>query len=194
MDLYEQALRRITRLLARAQKTRLNEPAAVNLATSDGHGRVSSRMVLLKALDRRGLVFYTNLLSHKGRQLERNSNAALCFYWDPFREQVRVEGKISRVSDAEADAYWAGRPRPSQIGAWASLQSSPLKDRKALMSRVRECREEFKGKPVPRPAHWTGLRLSPQRIEFWKADRSRLNARTLYAKRGPRWTLGLLYP
>lgn len=194
MDLYDQALRRMIGLLARAENSRLKEPSAMNLATADARGRVTSRMVMLKGLDRRGFVFYTNISSRKGRQLSVNPRAALCFYWDPLGEQVRVEGKVRPVSDAEADAYWAGRPRPSQIGAWASRQSAALRDRKTLLERARDCAERFHGAAVPRPPYWTGLRLAPERIEFWRADFSRLNERILYAKSGGRWKQTCLYP
>ena len=188
------ALRRLQRLLARARTAGLHEPTAMTLATADTQGRPSARTVLLKGADADGLVFYTNLESRKGRQLTENPWAALCFSWDPLREQVLVEGRVERVSDEEAEAYWAIRPRTSQIGAWASLQSRPLSSRAHLLARAARYTATFAGQRVPRPPHWSGLRLAPARIEFWTSRPFRLHDRVLYERRAGRWTKTLLYP
>ena len=164
------------------------------LATADGRARPSVRTVLLKGLDTRGLVFYTNLRSRKGRALAVNPHAALCLYWDPLRRQILVEGRVERVSEREANAYWATRPRASQLAAWASQQSQPLDRRATLLARLAAARRQFAGRPVPRPPHWSGLRLLPDRLEFWTARPSRLHDRLCYTRRGPRWTRTLLYP
>lgn len=164
------------------------------LATADSRGRPSVRMVLLKEASERGFVFYTNFQSRKAKQLDANPHAALCFYWEPIGVQVTVEGKAARVSDAEADAYWVTRPRQSQIGAWASLQSRPLEGRRMLLARAARFATKFAGRPIPRPPHWSGLRLVPDRIEFWKRRPFRLHDRQLYLKQGARWIFRRLYP
>lgn len=194
MDLYGRALARFGRLLRAARRTRLREPAAVSLATSGRAGRVSCRTVLLRGWDRRGLVFYTNLSSRKGRQIRLNPRACLCFYWDPLGRQVTIEGRVRVVSEGEADAYWRTRPRLAQLGAWASRQSARLDDRHALVRRLQRFRRRFRGRPVPRPRHWSGFRLEPDRIEFWRARPHRLHERTLFERRGGRWKLSMLYP
>lgn len=164
------------------------------LATADRQGRPSVRTVLLKGLDDRGLVFYTNLKSRKARQLATNPRAAVCLYWDPLMLQVLVEGRIRPVSRAEADAYWATRPRVSQLGAWASDQSAPLARRAILLARYRQVARRFAGRPIPRPAWWSGFRLIPDWIEYWTSRPRRLHHRLLYHRRGPRWVSTLLYP
>lgn len=194
MDLLEEALRRFEGLLARAKRARLNRPEAMTLSTSDKTGRVTSRTVLLKGADREGFAFYTNLDSRKSRQLAANPRASLCFYWDPLLEQATVEGEANRVPEKEADAYWATRPRLSQIGAWASRQSEPMPSRMALLGRVAKYTALFAGRRVPRPDHWSGFRLVPERIEFWKGGAHRLNHRTVYERRGGEWRKGMLYP
>ena len=151
-------------------------------------------MVLLKEASERGIVFYTNLGSRKGRQLAMNPQAALCWFADPLNEQVIIEGRVGLVSNREADAYWASRPRQTQLGAWASLQSQPLASRRVLMARVARYARRFAGRPVPRPPQWSGYRVIPDRIEFWKARPFRLNERVVYQRSGRRWTVSLLYP
>ncbi|MBI1976821.1 MAG: pyridoxamine 5'-phosphate oxidase [Candidatus Omnitrophica bacterium] len=194
MELYQEAIIRFQKLLKQAQGKGLNEPTAVVLSTADAQGRPSSRTVLLKQADERGFVFYTNLQSRKGKQLTENPRASLCFFWDPLMEQVTVEGSVEQVSDEEADAYWKTRPRESQIGAWASLQSQPLQTRAALLKRAAEYGLKFGLGAIPRPLHWSGFRVIPTRIEFWKSQPFRLNERVLYEKAGAQWKKTLLYP
>ncbi|HEX9654771.1 MAG TPA: pyridoxamine 5'-phosphate oxidase [bacterium] len=170
------------------------ESAAVTLATSTGDGRPSARVVLLKGFDEHGFVFYTNLESRKAQEIKANSNGALCFYWPAISYQVRIEGEMQQVSDQEADAYFATRPRGSQIGAWASRQSAPLKSREELQTRFSEFEKRFVGQTVPRPVFWSGFRLMPNRIEFWQGRENRLHERTLYVRRGNNWTATLLFP
>lgn len=169
------------------------EPDAMVLSTVDGDGRPSGRYVLLKAVDNRGFVFYTNLHSRKARALSANPRAALTFYWPP-EQQVRIEGRIEPASDAEADAYFATRPREFQIGAWASTQSSALASREALDARVAEARERFADKAVPRPPFWSGYRVVPDAIEFWTRDPHRLHNRLVFERRDGSWVQSLLFP
>jgi pyridoxamine 5'-phosphate oxidase len=192
--LYREALVRFEEWLARARQAGLREPTAMALATADAQGRPSVRMVLLKGADERGFVFYTNLESRKGRQLSARPWAALGFYWDPLARQVIVEGGVEPVSAAEADAYWGSRPRESRIGGWASLQSRPLESREVLERRVEEAEAKYKGGAVPRPPHWAGYRVVPERIEFWEGRPGRLHERLLYERPGGLWRKGLLYP
>lgn len=194
MNLYAEALREFRALLAGAARTELAEPTAMTLATADAEGRPSARTVLLKGVDDRGFVFYTNTLSRKGEQLAENARAALCFFWEPLKKQVAVEGVVERVTDEEADAYWATRPRDSQVGAWASQQSQPLESRELLLSRAATLAERYAGTDVPRPPHWSGYRVLPERIEFWTAGDARLHHRICYERRGGRWTRNLLNP
>ena len=194
MDLYAEAIQRFKKLFAQAKEAGLHEPAAVTLATADAQGRPSARTVLLKEVNDRGFVFYTNLQSRKGGQLASNPRAALCFFWDPFMEQVLVEGVAEPVSASEADAYWATRPRENQLASFASLQSQPLDKKETLKARFEQCKLQFAGREVPRPPHWSGWRIIPDRIEFWKTGPFRLNERLLYQKTGGRWTAELLYP
>lgn len=184
-------------LLSAAQavdRTILPEPTAMTLATVGSDGQPSARLVLLKALDDRGFVFYTNLRSRKGRDLEANPRAALTFHWQPLEVQVRIEGRAERVSDAEADEYFATRPRGSQLGAWASDQSEELARAADLDARFAEAERHFAGREVPRPSHWSGYRVIPERIEFWRSRPSRLHERRLFLKQGERWRETLLYP
>lgn len=171
------------------------EPAAMTLATTTPDGRVSARTVLLKHVDERGFVFYTNRESLKGVQLEAHARAALLFLWKHLREgvQVRVEGCVSHVSHEESDAYFATRPRGSQIGAWASLQSQPLDSRETFERRIAEFEARYPGR-VPRPPHWGGYRVLPEALEFWQGRRSRLHDRIAYARSGQGWTRSRLSP
>jgi pyridoxamine 5'-phosphate oxidase len=170
------------------------KPDATVLSTVDANGRPSGRFVLLKGFDQRGFVFYTNLNSRKARALAAHPHASLCFYWAPIEKQVRIEGPVERVSDADADAYFATRPRESQLGAWASDQSAPLETRASLERRVAEVRARFDGRAVSRPPFWSGFRLAPQTIEFWTRDPARLHEREHYERDGERWIRTLLYP
>ncbi len=179
---------------AAAQDCGLKEPAAVALGTADAEGRPSVRMVLLKGADPAGFVFYTNQESRKGRQLRENPNAALCFHWMPLTRQVRVEGKVVPVSDAEADAYFASRARDSQIGAWASKQSQSLEGRLELERRIAKYALKFGIGTVPRPFFWSGFRLVPERIEFWQQGFARLHDRLVYHRAGDGWTTERLFP
>ena len=178
----------------RVSRDRLPEPTAFALATVDERGWPSARIVLLKQVDERGFVFYTNFESRKGREALATKRAALCFHWQPLEVQVRVEGPIEPVSDAEADAYFASRARGSQIGAWASEQSREMTSPGDLDARVSEMEQRFAGGPVPRPPHWSGFRVRPERIEFWKNMPSRLHVRHLYTRHGAAWDVRQLYP
>jgi pyridoxamine 5'-phosphate oxidase len=165
----------------------------VALATADSRGRPSVRMVLLKGVDQRGFVVFTNYGSRKANELDQNPYAALCFHWAEVEQQVRVEGSVSRASDAESDDYFASRARGSQIGAWASKQSEELGSRDELLSRVREIEARFPNE-VPRPPFWGGYRITPERIEFWQGQASRLHDRDVYVRDGAAWRLSHLYP
>lgn len=183
----------------KAKKANLPEPSAMVLATVDQEGKPSARVVLLKAFDARGFVFYTNLESRKGRELQAQRRAALCFYWAPAgalqpARQVRIEGSVEMVSDAEADAYFAGRPRGAQISAWASQQSSVLTSRDELEAHVRHFEEKFSDRAVPRPPFWSGFRVVAQQIEFWQSREDRLHDRTIYVREGGTWVKQMLYP
>lgn len=180
--------------LAEAEATEVNDANAMSVATVGADGRPSSRILLLKGLDDRGFVFYTNTRSAKGGQLAATGVAALNFHWKSVRRQVRVEGPVESVTDAEADAYFATRPRGSQIGAWASQQSQPLDSRETLERAVRELEARFDGQAVPRPPHWSGYRLVPDRIEFWQDREFRLHDRFTFTRDGEGWVKTRLYP
>ena len=180
--------------LAEAEKGEPNEPTAVALATADTGGRPSVRMVLLKAVDDRGFVFYTNTESRKAVELAGNPWAALCFHWKSLRRQVRVEGSVAPISPEEADAYFATRPKAAQIGAWASKQSRRMEGRFELEKRVAQYTAKFVLGPVPRPDFWSGYRVAAESIEFWLSHQFRLHDRYIY-RRGPSgWTMEHLYP
>ena len=178
-------------------EARLGEPndaEAMTLATADASGLPSARIVLLKGHDPRGFVFYTNSRSRKGGDLAVNPQAALLFHWKSLRRQVRIDGTVGRVSDAEADAYFATRSRDSQLGAWASDQSSEMESRELFEARYRALAEEHEGRDVPRPPHWWGYRIVPERIEFWTDRPHRLHERRLFTLGDGGWSEGLLYP
>jgi pyridoxamine 5'-phosphate oxidase len=180
--------------LAEATAREPNDPNAVAVSTVDEDGMPDVRMVLLKDTDARGFVFYTNFNSAKGRQLATNPKAALLFHWKSLRRQVRVRGQVSVVSDAEADAYWATRARPAQLGGWASAQSEPLPDRLALEKKIAEYGLRFGLGKVPRPPHWSGFRVTPEVIEFWRDRPFRLHERLVFERAGEGWTTRRLFP
>ena len=179
---------------AEARTSEINDPEAMALATAGAEGRPSVRMVLLKGHGPDGFTFYTNEQSAKGEQLAANAQAALLFHWKTLRRQVRVEGPVERVADAEADAYFASRSRDSQLGAWASEQSRPLDSRATFEQRFERMQRDFEGRDVPRPPHWGGFRVIPNRIEFWSDRPHRLHERRLFTRSGHGWAEGLLYP
>jgi len=177
-----------------AQKTEPDVPDAMTLATVDADGMPAARMVLLKGYDAEGFVFYTNTQSRKGHHLGEHPKAALLFHWKSLRRQVRIEGAIDPVGEAQADAYFATRSRDSQLGAWASDQSHPLESRELFERRYEEMNQRFGGQPIPRPPHWSGYRLHPCRIEFWTDRPHRLHERRLFTRTDGGWEEGLLYP
>ena len=184
-------------LLEQARKTKaIAEPTGMTLSTVGADGRPSARIVLLKDADAAGVVFYTNFTSRKGREILARPEVALLFWWHPLEVQVRFEGRAAKVTALEADAYFATRPRISQLGAWASHQSQPLLGREELLQRYAALEKQYAGQPVPRPPHWGGFRVAPLSVEFWKNGEGRLHHRELYTRPTPSapWTMTLLNP
>jgi pyridoxamine 5'-phosphate oxidase len=179
---------------AAATEHELNDPNAMSVASVGADGMPSVRIVLLKAWDERGFVFYTNHQSRKGRELLAHPKAALNFHWKSVRQQVRIYGAVETVTAAEADAYFATRARDSQLGAWASEQSQPMSARAVFEDRFAAVSARFNNVPVPRPPHWSGFRVVPDTIEFWRDRDFRLHERWLYTRDGTGWQTGLLYP
>jgi pyridoxamine 5'-phosphate oxidase len=186
----------ITRYLRAAERARKEgvDTAPAALGTADTAGRPSVRIVLLRQVDKRGFVFYTNYNSRKAHELAGNPRASLCQHWPTLEEQIRVDGSVEKVTQAESDAYFAGRPRESQIGAWASEQSEELPSRDILEKRYAEVESRFAGRPVERPPHWGGFRIVPSQIEFWSGRAGRLHERLLYTRTASGWVTGWLYP
>ena len=172
----------------------LHEPNAMILATATTDGKPSARTVLLKGYDERGFVFYTNYEGRKSDELEVNPMCALLFYWGELERQIRIEGRASRLSSEESDVYFAGRPRGSRLGAWASEQSRPVEDRSVLEERVRALEKEYEGRDIPRPPFWGGYRVNPHTIEFWQGRENRLHDRLVYHRSGGRWMMERLQP
>jgi pyridoxamine 5'-phosphate oxidase len=195
-ELYQEAIATIRALLDEATRAGEAEPTAMTLATADASGRVSARIVLLKGVEERGVMFVTNYDSDKAVQLAAHPQAALCLLWKTLRDgiQVRIEGAVDKTGAGESDAYFAGRVRASQIGAWASRQSQTLASRAELDARVAEFERKFEGVPVSRPPNWGGYRLVPDTIEIWYGQRARLHDRVRYEKFDGAWSKRLLYP
>jgi pyridoxamine 5'-phosphate oxidase len=189
-DPYEMFARWLTEAVAAG----VHEPNAMVIATVSPEGQPSSRMVLLKEFDAEGFVFYTNQSSRKGDELAANPRCALLFPWHPLERQVRIEGEAVRVSDTEADAYFAQRPRGAQIGAWASPQSQPVEDRGVLAASYAAAEQRFADQPVPRPPHWGGYRVRPEVVEFWQGRPGRMHDRLRYERDGDGWTVVRLAP
>jgi pyridoxamine 5'-phosphate oxidase len=186
----------ITEFLNAVERAKAHQvdTAPVTLATATPDGRPSARMVLLRGADERGFVFHTNYTSRKGQELDANPTAALCFYWPTLDEQIRIEGRVERLPAGESDAYFASRPRGSQLGAWASAQSQVLLAREALEQEYRAIEARFDDLAVPRPPFWGGFRLVPGRIEFWYGRPDRLHARVVYTLTDEGWRIERLYP
>ncbi len=185
---------RFQRWFNEARRARIPLHNAMALATADRRGRPSVRFVLLKHCNHRGFVFYTSVTSKKGRELRENPYASLVFYWHPTGKQVRIDGRVEKVSAEEADMYWATRPRQSRLAALASKQSATLGSRRDLLAAMKRLRQKFKGKEIPRPPGWTGFRLFPDAIEFWMHREHRLHQRELFVRMQRGWKRRLLQP
>ena len=194
MTLSGEIIREFNKAYKKARVSGEPEPTAMILATSDGKGLVTSRTVLLKALDEDGFVFFTNTQSLKGRQMSECPRASATFLWKASGCQVQLVGTVQQVSDEAADAYFSTRDRGSQIGAWASHQSQPLDSRETLLQRVKELEQRYEGVEVPRPPHWTGFVLSPETVEFWTQREFRLHDRFLWSQQDGQWTKQRLNP
>jgi pyridoxamine 5'-phosphate oxidase len=179
---------------AEAQASEPTDPNAMIVATTTPEGKPSARTVLLKGADPRGFVFYTNKESRKANEIAANPNVCLLFYWKSLGRQIRIEGTVEHVTDAESDAYYASRMRISRLGAWASAQSRPLDDRTTLERRLAEFEEKYPGDEIPRPPYWSGYRVLPAYFEFWQNMDFRLHDRTTYTRDGDGWTIGKLFP
>ncbi|MDT8437561.1 MAG: pyridoxamine 5'-phosphate oxidase [Wenzhouxiangellaceae bacterium] len=190
----EAILKRFDDGFRRAREAAIPEANGMTLSTADANGRPVSRVVLLKEHDASGFVFYTNLTSRKGREIQANPRVCLAFWWRETAEQVIIEGAARQVTDAEADAYFATRPRGSQIGAWASDQSAPLAERQLFTDRIAALEAEYEGREVPRPPHWSGFRVEPDRIEFWYGREYRWHERIEYSASDDGWQRRMLYP
>lgn len=194
MDSETDPFTRFGQWFAAASATEVADPNAMALATATPDGKPAVRVVLCKFWDERGFVFYSNMDSRKGQELAANPLVHLDFHWKTQRRQVRIDGRAEVVPDAEADAYFATRPRESQVGAWASIQSRPLDVRETFEARIAEMAARFEGQDVPRPPRWTGWRVVPQVIEFWQDRDNRLHERLVFTRAGNGWSAGLLYP
>lgn len=192
--LSQEIIDRFNKSMHTARVTGESEPTAMILATSDGKGLVTSRTVLLKALDAEGFVFFTNTGSRKGRQMKVCPRVAATFLWKSTETQVHLVGRVKRVGDEEADAYFATRDRGSQVGAWASLQSQALDSRETLEKRVQDYEQKFDGQEILRPNHWTGFRIQPETVEFWQGRKFRLHDRFRYSQQEGQWVIQRLYP
>ena len=195
IDLDANPIQQFTKWYYEVQAAGVTEYPAMTLATCSSDGRPSARIVYLRGFDQRGFAFYTNYNSRKGDELAKNPFASLCFYWKELERQVRIEGRVTQVSSAESDAYFAGRPLNNQLGAWASSQSGHLESAQVLYTRVEEFRQRFAGGPIPRPAHWGGYRMVPDRMEFWQGRPSRLHDRFAYVLNSTgTWTVNRINP
>ncbi|PZP55167.1 MAG: pyridoxamine 5'-phosphate oxidase [Micavibrio aeruginosavorus] len=181
--------------MAQARVSEIEDPDAACVATVDENGMPNARMVLMRIADERGFTFFTNYNSQKGREILNHPKAAICFHWKSLQRQVRIQGLVEKTSDAEADAYFNSRARGSRIAAWASLQSAPLESREVFEERLKKYEAEFDGlENPPRPPHWSGFRIVPQRVEFWQQVEFRRHERTVFIKRDQEWHSELLYP
>ncbi len=193
-ELHADPIQQFQRWFEEALSAKLVEPYAMTLATATADGRPTARIVLLRSVDQTGFQFFTNYLSRKGQDIQKNAQGALLFYWAELERQVRIEGTITRTDDATSDSYFAQRPRPSQIAAVASAQSEVIADRTVLEKRVAELTAKLEGKPVPRPQHWGGYTLKPSALEFWQGRPSRLHDRLRYRLDNNRWIIERLSP